>query len=246
MKHHKMISAMLILGAGTAGTGRAAIQLSSLQNPTLQTLIDLGNTPVTVGTEQFSNFDFVAGSASGPSSASQVQVKPINNSGSGLQFVATWFASNGVNVSDVISYDVQPVSPSDSTSWIGLFSNGTAPAPASGTFTTTTLTTQTSVGASAASLLSTYNDGITSPIDTTKSDVNFSTVPVLSADVLQITNSIFAASTPATSGNPGGLATISIVQNTFGSVPEPAFFGWILIPAVLVGSGLMRRPRPVV
>jgi hypothetical protein len=241
MKTRRLIFLILCLGAAAARTSQGAPVLSTLQDATLQTLIDLGSTGVTVGSDQFYNFDFVAGAGNGPSTASQIQVEPFTNNGTGLQFVGSWLAADGTYASDVITYDVAATRTSEKPTWINLFSNGTAPAPATGTFTTATLTAQSTLGVPAGSVLSTYNDGATFPVDTTKPDVNFATTSFIPQGTLQITDAIFADSTAATASDNGGVATISVIQNSFGAVPEPSMMPWIGLAAVFLFIGAARR-----
>ncbi len=241
MKLRTIILAMLMLFGVCTSRSLGAVDLSSLSSPTMQTLMDMGNSGVVVGGEEFYNFSYIAGA--GSTTASQVQVQPVSDTGSGLQFVANWFAADGTSVSDVISYDVEAVNAWQSIGSIDLFSNGTAPAPVSGTFTTTTLTSQTMQGTPAAGALSTYNDGVTFPLDTTQPDVNYASTTVVPELQLRITDAIFADSTAASSGGSGGVATISVVQNSFGVIPEPSAAGWIFPPAAILVTGVHRCRR---
>lgn len=122
-----------------ASTGSGAVLLSSLTNPTLQTLINMGTAPVAVGPYDFSDFGFIDASTGTARTAAQIQVQAFSNNGYGLQFVSNWFAANGSMVDDIISYDVQAAAPPTSIAQISLLSNGTAPVAVTGTFTTNTL-----------------------------------------------------------------------------------------------------------
>jgi cytosine/uracil/thiamine/allantoin permease len=126
-----------------------------------------------------------------------------------------------------------------------VLSNGTAPAPASGTFTTATLLTSLIGGGTAAPLLSTYNDGFTSPIDTTKPDTNYATESLPQQLQLNVIDTLFAISTPADSSTAGGVATASVLQNAFSpsSIPEPTQPGWIFLPMAIVVTTSSRNWR---
>jgi hypothetical protein len=245
MKTKRLIFVMFCLGLAAAENSPAAVQLSTLPTPTLQTVMNLGAAGVTVGNEQFYNFNFIGSNLSGgPAAASQILIQPITTAnGDGLQFVSIWNAANGTAVSDIITYDVAATALAADPAWIDLFTNGTAPAPTAGTFTTTTLTAQTLSGAPAAAILSTFDDGVTVPIDTTRPDVNFAAAAFTPQPALQITDSVFADSTSPSSGNAGGVATLSVIQNTFGSVPEPANLYWFFPPMALLLSSRGRRRK---
>jgi hypothetical protein len=146
-------------------------------------------------------------------------------------------------VDDVISYDVQATNFSQSIAQISLLSNGTAPVPAAGTFTTTSLIASLPTGATAAPVLSTYNDGYTAPVDTTKPDTNYSLQSLYPQTDLHIIDTLFAVSTEADSTDSGGVATASVLQNAFipSSIPEPSQPGWLFLPMVGVMSLLGRR-----
>jgi hypothetical protein len=237
--------AVLISCLGAASPSFAVVQtLSSLPNPTLQTLVNMGSTPVAVGGLEFSDFSIVNTLGAGGVTADQIQVLP-SNSGTGLQFVSSWFAANGSYVDEVLSFDVQAMDSTKPISQISLLSNGTAPAPTPGTFTTTTLVSELPSGATATGLISTYDDGVTVPVDTTKPDVNYVQTALAPQPNLQISDTIFESSTAASGSSTGGVATESIVQNTFAQapvqVPEPTPMSWILVPTAAVVSQLNRR-----
>src|SRR5207248_119571 len=90
----------------------------------------------------------------------------------GLRFLSTWFATGGATVADVITYKLAMLDPAAvRITQISLFSDGTAPSPASGTFASTSLTARTAGGAMAGRIVSTFDDGHTSPTDTTQPDI---------------------------------------------------------------------------
>ncbi len=238
---------LLALGC-SASSSRGALQLSALSNPTLQTLMDMGSAPVAVGPYLFDDFSFVDASSGTSRTAAQIQVQAFTTNGYGLQFVANWFAADGSMVNDVIAYDVQASSPAQPIGQISLLSNGTAPVPVSGTFTTATLISSLPSGATAAPVLSTYNDGFTTPVDTTKPDVNYSLQSLYPQTALHIIDTLFAISTASNSNNTGGVATASVLQNAFvpSSIPEPSQPGWVLLPMIGLVSSMGRQWRRTV
>jgi hypothetical protein len=235
----------LLLTAGLAGppcTG--AITLYSLDNPTLATLINLGSTGVWVGDDEYYGFSFLNAIPGSSISAADIQVEPYTTQASGLQFISSWFAADGSYVDTVIAYDV--VASAQPIGEINLLSNGTAPAPAPGTFTTTTLVSELANGQTADPVLSTYDDGVTYPVDTTKPDVDFAQASLYpQEDELHIIDTIFASSTAATNTSGGGVATASVIQNAFVDVPEPMRQGWIFLPVSVLIATLGRRSTRV-
>jgi hypothetical protein len=238
---HFWIALFLTLG-GAAANGYGAVELSSLNDPTLATLVGMGSTPVAVGPYQFSNFAFTDASSGAAHTSAEIQVQGFGTNGFGLQFVSNWFAANGTLVDDVISYDVKTSDPASAIGQISLLSNGTAPVPASGTFTTSTLISSPIGGGTAAPLLSTYNDGVTSPVDTTKADINFALESIPHQLQLHVIDTFVAVSS---TNNGGGVATASVLQNAFipASIPEPTQTGWIFLPMAIVVTASGRRWR---
>ena len=236
---HLIIALSLATGCA-ASSGYGAVQLSSLTDPTLQTLITMGSAPVVVGPYQFSDFDFTDASTGASSTAAQIQVQPLTTNGYGLQFVANWFAANGTMVDDVVSYDVQTTNPPQPVTQISLLSNGTAPVPVTGTFTTATLIASLPGGGTAAPILSTYNDGLDTSID-----VNYAVENLPQQPQLHVMDTLLAISTPAGAETTGGVATTSVLQNAFtpASIPEPSQPGWIFLPMAVVVTASGRRWR---
>ncbi len=221
----------------------AIMPLSSLISPTLQSLINMGTSPVAVGNAEFSNFSLINALPGTGVSASQIQVQPYTTGGDGLQFVSSWSAANGSEVDEVISFDVQTIDSTKPITQISLLSNGTAPVPTTGTFASTTLISQLLNGAAAAPVISTYNDGVTMPIDTTKPDINYAQTTLAAQTQLHIIDTLFEDSTAPGTTTSGGVATESVVQNSFVSVPEPAGLGLILLPIGGFIGAMARRGR---
>ena len=231
---------MTILGGlaalAAARPAGAAVTLGSLSQPTVQTLIDLGNSGAIAGDARYFGFAY-AGTAAAPA-ADQVRVQAVDT-GSGLRFVGSWVADDGAALSSTISFDVAPADPAggDAVGQVNLLSNGTAPVPAGRTFVTATATAQTTGGTLAAPLLTTYDDGRSFPVDTTAADVDTASAPLATPQSqLAVTDTLTAVA------GPGGLATASVVQNGFTfvttAVPEPAM-GLTLVAVGLAG----RRGR---
>jgi hypothetical protein len=218
----------------------AMVPLSSLNDPTLQTLIDLSSDGVTVGPLQFYDFTFLASPTSAPPTAASIDVNPVTNPGDGLQFVSAWSATGGNSVTDVISYRVVVVDPTKSISSISLFCDGTAPVPATGAFVSTSLSARIGLGSVAGRILNTFDDGVTKPVDTTFPDFNTDSIDFPAETSLSITQSISAnsGSTPST-----GVAFASTVENTFDPVPLPTPGDWSFVPLAIFAASLRLRVR---
>jgi hypothetical protein len=243
MRRYHFWIALLLIG-GFASAGRGAISLASLNNPTLQTLIDMGPASVTLGQYEFSDFSFVDASTGTAYTASQIQVQASTASGFGLQLVSNWYAAGGSKVDDVIEFDVKSTSPTSAIGEISLLSNGTAPMPVPGTFTTTTLIASVPGGGTAAPVLSTYDDGYTTPVDNTKPDIDFAETSLFPQQELEVIETLTANSAAPAGLNSAGVATASVLQDSFVPViiPEPAQPGWIFLPmAVVVATSRRRR-----
>lgn len=232
MKPHALILWIVALIAGSAQMSRAAVLLSSLSNPTMQTLIGLGSDGVIVGPDRFYDFTYVATSAADPI-ATAVDVEPITINGSGLRFVAAWFAESGTSMASAITYQVS-ADPSQQINGVNLFSDGAIPLPDAGTFASTSLSTRALNDTPLAPTLTTYADGTTTPTNS----ASFAFAPQTD---LMITDSITISST---AGTPGGLATASVIENTFTPVPEPSRGGWFFVPTAALISTFLRRRRP--
>ena len=228
----------LIVALPAASAG-GAVSLSSLNAPTVQTLIDLGPDGVTAGGQRYYDFTYVAPVAS--PAAVDVRVQGVTGSSTdtaGLRFIAAWIASGaGATATGTVSYDVEPVDPARAIVRVGLTSNGTAPSPAAGAFATVTLQLSDSDGTPVAPLLTTFDDGRTTPIDPTAADVDAAAAltwaPVPRASV--------SDTVTVAAGRAGGTATASVVSNLFttAAVPEPAG----LLPAIVAVAAFGRRRR---
>jgi hypothetical protein len=242
---HYWIALLIAVGCA-ASRSNGVVALSSLNDPTLQTLISMGSTSVAVGPYDFSNFGFIDASTGVAHTAGQIQIQSFSNHGYGLQFVASWYASDGADANDVISFDVAAADPTKPIAQISLLSNGTAPVAVPGTFTSNTLISSVIGGTAAAPVISTYNDGFTMPVDTTRPDVNYAIISMDPQEDLHIIDTLFAISTAANDDNSGGVVTESVLQNGFfpGAIPEPGHTGWIFVPlAIVVMTG--RRSGPL-
>ncbi len=228
--------AVLLVAIGAIALARpaaGAMTLSSLTNPTVQTLIDLGSNGATAGDARYYDFSYAA-SANGPA-ADAVTVQSVGTADAGgLRFVASWLSSGGSAISSTISYDVASLD-GDPINRVNLLSNGTAPIPAARTFVTTTMSTATPAGTAVAPILTTYDDGRTAP-----TDVDSATAPLaVPQPLVAVTDTLTAVS------GTGGLATASFVQNGFtfattATVPEPAA-GLVIVVGALAGRRVRRK-----
>lgn len=234
-----VVLAGLILIVAALPARAAVISLASLTSPTVQTLIGSGSDGVTVGPFRFYDFTFAGSSSTtGARSAAQVAVQPVTDDGFGLRFLSSWFAAGGSTVADVITYKLQLLDPSLSVGQFSLFSDGTAPLPAAGTFASTSLSARKTGGAIAGRVLSTFDDGHTTPIDTTQSDLAVDGASFAPQALLSITNAI---TTTSTGGAAFGAATASVVENTFVAVPEPRMTTHVFLPITMLAMLFTRR-----
>ena len=219
----RRITAIAFLGAvgALAVVAKPAVAavspLASLDSPTVQSLIDLGADGILSDDVRYFDFSYAA-SANAPA-ADAVQVRSTSD---GLRFVADWTADGGSNLSSTIRYDVEPVDASALIDRVDLLANGTAPVPAAGTFVAASSWAMPVADASAASLLlSTYDDGHTTPDDTTFADTDSVSAPLpVPQSELAVTDTLGVVAAA------DGVAIASAVQNGFDlastPVPEPA------------------------
>jgi hypothetical protein len=239
MRSRLLFIIALLLGLG-APRASASVILSSLVNPTLQTLIDLGSDGVSVGSLQFYDFNFLSSPVASSPIAASIAVDGVTSSGDGLQFVSAWLATEGDSVTDFVDYKVAVTDPTQTIETISLFCDGTAPVPAGGAFVSTSLAARASSGAVAGRILNTYDDGVTKPVDTTFPDYNTDFIDFPAETSLSITQSISVNS--GTSGD-SGVASASTVEDAFDPVPLPAPGGWGLVSSAIFAGALSRRWR---
>jgi hypothetical protein len=226
MKLRPLILSALVLLAISAAPTRAAVLLSSLTHPTLQTLISLGSDGVTVGPDRFYDFAFT-GTAPVGSSSANVAVGPITAGGDGLSFVGKWIAMDGGSVANTITFQVA-IDPSTPIGSVNLFSASAILSPSAGTVASTSLSTRSLSNVLLAPALATFADGTATPTNSASSAFS-------PQSDLMITDSITITSTPS------GVADVSNIQNTFVPVPEPSRSAWFFIPAAIVATNILRR-----
>ena len=233
----KMRLSLCVL-AGAAGLAAQTASAAPIPNiSTLQDLINAGHTGIIIGDKQFYDFSYIGSPTSGPNpapTASQISVAGAPGSNIGLSFSYAWESAEGFNQDSVIRYSVHVL---DSASQlfidgVGLNFNGTAPVP--GSLTNATVTeTVSSLSGNVLGQLSTIDDG---PGGNHDNDNAFLALNPATRDVT-VTKDIQVHSTGV--GNGGGVSTISVVDNTFHQVPEPASLGLLSLGAM----GLLARRR---
>lgn len=216
---------------------------------TLAGLIALNSTGgVQIGNLVFSDFSYSSTSFS-PSNpaptASQITVTAASGPGTGLSFNSYWDSAAGMNQDSIIRYAVQAVS-GGTISTVGLDFNGIAPLPTgANTFASVTETVSsllidpngnpTGQGSTQYGDLSVYNDTSGGP---SPDNTDYLTLP-------SNVNGVYVAKDIAVNSGPGGVSTISFVDNTYqgtsgGPTPEPASIGLLSVMGV---SLLARRRR---
>ena len=221
---------------------------------TLGSLVQRGSgtqNGIIIGDKIFYNFSYTGAplppaSATNPNpapTADQITVgqAPTGTNGPiGLSFSSSWLSSNGQGVDSVISYCVHTIDAATQfyIDGVGLHFNGATPLPGTDNGLTSASVTETvyavnADGSRGATIgnLSTYSDGTGPKTDTFDS---FTALPAPLRDIC-VTKDIQLHSSIRSAG--GGVATISIVDNTFHQVPEPAALGLVVIGLPL----LMRR-----
>jgi len=243
MRFCHLLIAMLAICGTISRAPATVVPLSSLNDPTVQTLIDLGSDGVSVGPLQFYDFTFLASPVPSQPTPTLIDVNPVTAFGDGLQFISAWSATGGNSVTDVISYRVAVADPTQSIGSISLFCDGSAPVPAAGAFVSTSLAARTPTGSVAGRILNTFDDGVTKPVDTTLPDFNTDSIDFSAETSLSVTQSISANS--GSSGS-AGVAFASTIENTFDPVPLPTPSGWEFLPCAIFAVNLRHRAlRPI-
>jgi len=176
-------------------------------------------------------YDFVY-SNTGPNapSASEVEVQQTSGpSGTfGIEFNFDWVAAAGDNMRSTIRYKVDSPTPLD---LVGLFFDGDVP-PGNegvGTFAQVTETVRTLAGTGLGEL-SVFDDGTGPGVDNNVDELDL-TPPQTDIELSKAIRVRAGGS---------GVATISVVDNYFRPIPEPAAFGLLAAGTML---GLRRRRR---
>jgi hypothetical protein len=244
----KKIGLSLPLLAGLAGLGVQSALAAPIPNiSSLQDLKDTGSTGVVIGDKQFYNFQYTGSPTSGSNpapTASQISVAetppPIGapSGDIGISFSYAWESANGLNEDSVITYCVHTLSgtttPTMMIDGVKLNFNGATPVPGTGTDASLTNATVTEkvydLKGNLLGGLSTFDDGKTST-----DQASLTLAPT--RDVC-VSKDIIVHSAPISDG--GGVATISVVDNTFHqTVPEPASLGLFALGLPM----LVRRRR---
>jgi len=230
----KKLSAFVLAGmAGLAVQTASAAPIPNINS--LQDLINLGHTGIIIGDKQFFDFSYIGSPTSGPNpapTAGQISVAQAPGSNIGLSFSYAWQSAEGFNQDSVIRYSVHTLDAAAQMfiDGVGLNFNGTAPVP--GTLTNATVTeTVSNLAGTVLGQTTVFDDGPGGAKDTDNSMI---AVTPASRDVV-ITKDIQVHSTGT--GNGGGVSTISVVDNTFHQIPEPASLGLVGLGAI----GLLRR-----
>lgn len=219
-----------IAAAMNAGAANVSAQSAIPQGTTVQNLVDLGTTGITIGDKTF--YDFSLG---GSIAASQISVAPATGPDIGLEFLYNWTANNGNNQDTVIRYNVHVNDPNQMITEVGLNFNGTANiGNASGLTAATVTETINDLAGNTIGQISTIDGG---PLfATTNRDSD--SLTITPARDLSLVKDILVHS----GIGDGGTASISFVDNTFEQVPEPASMSLL----VLGGLTMLRRRRDII
>lgn len=178
-------------------------------------------------------YDFTyANAGSNPPAASQIDVEtaPSPVGTTGLEFHFDWVAAGGTSMTSDIGYKVSVVGGAGTIDQVGAFFDGLVPAGLSGPTTAAQVVeTVRQVDGTPIGVLNLFNDGPGPVVDQ-----NASTLAIVPQRTdLDVLKSIRVQS------DASGTATISVVDNTFRVIPEPASLGLIGLGGLL----LARRRR---
>lgn len=233
VRHGRRILGVAILAAVPASFTSAAPIIGV---NTVQDLVALGSTGVTIGDYTFYDFSY-AHSGAGSPTASQVDVETSPGPDMGLRFSSSfWSASNGANIDSLIRYKVhiEDGIPQDAIDGVGLSFDGTASPAGTTTFATVTETVQ-KLDLTVLHNFSVFNDGAGPGAD--DNSESRAIAPPLRDLVMSKDIQVVAG----LAGEGGGTATIGVVDNTFHSVvPEPAS---LALCGLAAGALLVRRRR---
>lgn len=182
---------------------------------------------------QFYDFQYAETGTNGgvAPTASQVgvQTAPGPAGSSGLEFSFDWTAAAGTGMLSTIRYKVHSTNPLQPVDRVGAFFDGDVPGPSStATFAQVTETVRDLQG-NVLGMIGLFNDGNAAGTDRQAGSLDLAPP----RQDLDLSKAIRVRSDTA------GVATISIVDNTFRVVPEPASLGLIALGGVLT----LRRAR---
>ena len=229
-----ILAALLGIGAST---------VSATPIPGVNSLQDLINrspsgapvsSGIVIGDKTFYGFSYQSSqtSAINPApTASQISVAQPPGPDIGLQFSYAWFSENGFNEDSVIQYCVHVNDPTKAIDAVTLTFNGTAPVP--GALTNSTVTEQvTDLQGHPLANISVFDNGQgMTQIDQSTGQLTPPRGDICVSKDIQLHSAAIQAG--------GGVATISVVDNTYHQVPEPASLALLS----LGGLALLRRRR---